>query len=64
VDGGLDSGPIILQEAVDIDPDESVEELEEKIHKVEHKIYPEAVKYFCEDRLEIDGRRVKILNKK
>lgn len=64
VDEGLDSGPIILQEAVDIDPDESVEELEEKIHKVEHKIYPEAVKYFCEDRLEIDGRRVKILNKK
>lgn len=64
VDGGLDSGPIILQEAVDIDPDDSVEELEEKIHKVEHKIYPEAVKYFCEDRLEIDGRRVKILNKK
>jgi phosphoribosylglycinamide formyltransferase-1 len=62
VDGGLDSGPIILQEAVDIDPDDSVEELEEKIHKVEHKIYPEAVKYFCEDRLEIDGRRVKILN--
>lgn len=64
VDGGLDSGPIILQEAVDIDPDDSVEELEEKIHKVEHKIYPEAVKYFCEDRLGIDGRRVKILNKK
>ena len=64
VDGCLDSGPIILQGAVDIDPDDSVEELEEKIHKVEHKIYPEAVKYFCEDRLEIDGRRVKILNKK
>lgn len=64
VDEGLDSGPIILQEAVDIDPDDSVEELEEKIHKVEHKIYPEAVKYFCEDRLEIDERRVKILNKK
>lgn len=64
VDEDLDSGPIILQETVDIDPDDSVEELEEKIHKVEHKIYPEAVKYFCEDRLEIDGRRVKILNKK
>lgn len=64
VDEGLDSGPIILQEAFPIDPDDSVEELEEKIHKVEHKIYPEAVKYFCEDRLEIDGRRVKILNRK
>lgn len=64
VDEDLDRGPIILQEAVDIDPDDSVEELEGKIHKVEHKIYPEAVKYFCENRLEIDGRRVKILNRK
>lgn len=64
VDEDLDSGPIILQEAFSIDPDDSVEELEEKIHKVEHKIYPEAVKYFCEDRLEIDGRRVKTLNRK
>lgn len=64
VDEDLDSGPIIVQEAFPIGPDDSVEELEEKIHKVEHKIYPEAVKYFCEDRLEIDGRRVKILNRK
>lgn len=64
VDEDLDRGPIILQEAVDIDPDDSVEELERKIHKVEHKIYPEAVKYFCESRLEIDGRRVKILDRK
>lgn len=64
VDEDLDSGPIILQEAFHIDPDDSVEELEEKIHKVEHKIYPEAVKYFCEHRLEIDGRRVRTLNRK
>ncbi|MBA7508158.1 Phosphoribosylglycinamide formyltransferase [subsurface metagenome] len=64
VDEDLDRGPIILQEAFPINPDDSVEELEGKIHKVEHKIYPEAVKYFCEDRLEIDGRRVKILNRK
>jgi phosphoribosylglycinamide formyltransferase-1 len=63
VDEGLDSGPIIIQRAVDIDQDESMEELEEKIHRVEHKIYPLAVKYFCEGRLKIEGRKVKILNK-
>jgi phosphoribosylglycinamide formyltransferase-1 len=63
VDEGLDSGPIIIQRAVNIDQDESMEELEEKIHRVEHKIYPLAVKYFCEDRLKIEGRKVKILNK-
>lgn len=64
VDEGLDSGPIILQAPCYIDGNESVEQLEEKIHKVEHKIYPKAVKYFCEDRLAIKGRKVKILNKK
>ena len=64
VDEGLDSGPIILQAPCYIDGNESMEQLEEKIHKVEHKIYPKAVKYFCEDRLVIKGRKVKILNKK
>ncbi|MFA5015781.1 MAG: phosphoribosylglycinamide formyltransferase [Actinomycetota bacterium] len=63
VDEGLDSGPIIIQKAVDISQDESMEDLEEKIHRVEHEIYPLAVKYFCEDRLKIEGRKVKILNK-
>jgi phosphoribosylglycinamide formyltransferase-1 len=63
VDEGLDSGPIILQSPCYIKDDESLEKLEEKIHKVEHKIYPKAVKYFCEDRLVIKGRKVKILNK-
>jgi phosphoribosylglycinamide formyltransferase-1 len=63
VDEGLDSGPIIIQRAVNIDQDGSIEELEEKIHRVEHEIYPLAVKYFCEDRLKIEGRKVKILNK-
>ncbi len=64
VDEGLDSGPIIIQRAVEIDQDEGIDELEEKIHRVEHEIYPLAVKYFCEDRLKIEGRKVKILNKK
>jgi len=63
VDEGLDSGPIIIQRAVEIDQDESMEELEEKIHRVEHEIYTLAVKYFCEDRLKIEGRKVRILNK-
>jgi phosphoribosylglycinamide formyltransferase-1 len=64
VDDGLDSGPIVLQSPCYIKSNESVEKLEEKIHKVEYKIYPKAVKYFCEGRLAIKGRKVKILNKK
>jgi phosphoribosylglycinamide formyltransferase-1 len=62
-DESLDSGPIIIQEALDVDQDESVEELEERIHKIEHKIYPLAVKYFCEDGLKIEGRKVRVLDK-
>ncbi len=60
VEEDLDSGPIVLQEAVSIEQEDSLESLEEKIHKAEHKIYPEAVKYFCEDRLKIEGRRVRV----
>jgi len=62
VEEDLDSGPIVLQEAVSIEQEDSLESLEEKIHKVEHKIYPEAVKYFCEGRLKIEGRKVKVAN--
>jgi phosphoribosylglycinamide formyltransferase-1 len=58
VDGGLDSGPIILQQAVEVSEDDNAETLEEKIHAVEHKLYPLAVKYFCTGRLKIEGRKV------
>ena len=61
VDEGLDSGPIISQEPVCIDQNGGIEELEKKIHHVEHKIYPKAVKYFCEGRLKVGGRKVKIM---
>ena len=39
----VDSGPVILQEAVKIEESDTVESLEAKIHRVEHKIYPEAL---------------------
>jgi phosphoribosylglycinamide formyltransferase-1 len=58
VDEGLDSGPIIMQQAVDVSEEDSSETLEEKIHEVEHKLYPLAVKYFCSGRLKIKGRKV------
>lgn len=61
VDEGLDSGPIILQEAVYIEKDDTIEKLEEKIHRIEHKIYPLAVKYFCDGCLKIEGRKAIIL---
>ncbi len=60
VDEGIDTGPIILQRSVPVLEDDTPETLADRILKEEHKIYPEAVKLFIEDRLTIDGRRVRI----
>ena len=56
----LDHGPIILQAAVGVKDDDTEESLLERVHKEEHKIYPEAIRLFVEGRLKINGRRVVI----
>lgn len=61
VDEELDNGPIIMQASVCIDKKDSLERFEGKIHEAEHKIYPQAVKLFCRDRLRINGNKVEIL---
>lgn len=43
VDEGVDTGPVIAQEAVTIEPGESIEALTERIHAVEHRLLPESV---------------------
>jgi phosphoribosylglycinamide formyltransferase-1 len=61
VDEGTDTGPIVLQREVPVEKNESLETLEKKIHAVEHKIYPEAIRLFAEGKLKIEGRKVEIL---
>ena len=60
VDEQMDHGPIILQMPVKIKEDETLESLEAKIHKIEHKLYPECIKLFVQGKLKIEGRKVKI----
>ena len=60
VDEGADTGPIIIQEAVEVAEEDTAESLQAKVLKIEHKILPLAVKYYCEGRLQIEGRRVLI----
>ena len=60
-DEGIDTGPIILQEPVKIDENETLETLEAKIHSVEHQILSKTIQLFAQERLQIIGRRVKIL---
>ncbi|MFH1442242.1 MAG: phosphoribosylglycinamide formyltransferase [Candidatus Omnitrophota bacterium] len=62
VDEKMDNGPIILQSAVKIEEDDTLETLEKKIHKLEHRIYPEAINLFIKGKLKAVSRKVKIIN--
>jgi len=61
VDEGTDTGPIILQDIVEIDYKDSIEDIGDKVLEIEHRLLPRAVELFCEDRLEVEEGRVKIL---
>lgn len=60
VDEEMDHGPIILQEAVEISPKDTLKTLEEKIHKIEHELYPLAIQLFVKGKLRIKGRKVQV----
>jgi len=58
VDEKVDHGPIIMQEAVSVGDHESEAQLEERIHKIEHRLYSEAIQKVCDGRFSTRGRRV------
>ena len=58
VNEDCDEGPIIIQAAVPVFPDESEEQLAARILKQEHRIYPRAIQLYAEGRLHVVGRRV------
>jgi phosphoribosylglycinamide formyltransferase-1 len=60
VDESLDGGPIILQRCVRVLENDDEDSLAERILRHEHECYPEAITLFCEGRLEIVGRKVRI----
>jgi phosphoribosylglycinamide formyltransferase-1 len=60
VDEQADHGPIILQGAVAIGPDDTEAEVRDRILAVEHEIYPTAIQFFAEGRLEVEDRRVRV----
>ena len=60
VDEGVDTGPIIVQEAVAVLAGDTAETLSERILAVEHRLYPRAIRLYAEERLRIVGRRVHI----
>jgi phosphoribosylglycinamide formyltransferase-1 len=58
----LDHGPIVMQAAVPVRPGDDEASLAARVLQAEHVIYPQAVRWFVEDRLEVDGLRVRHLD--
>lgn len=61
IDEGADTGPVILQKAVDIDEGETVESLKEKVQKAEQEIIIKGIELFRDEKLKVEGRIVHIL---
>lgn len=54
----LDSGPVILQAKVPVQNDDTAETLAHRVHEVEHKIYPQVVRWFAERHLSLQNDEV------
>ena len=59
VDEGLDSGPIVLQEAVAVADGDTPETLAARILEAEHRIYPRAVRMVLDGGCRVEGRRIR-----
>lgn len=60
-DARYDCGPIILQCAVPVLDDDTVQSLADRVFAAECKAYPKAIQLFADDRLRLEGRRVRVL---
>jgi phosphoribosylglycinamide formyltransferase 1 len=60
VDEGMDTGPIVMQEAIEVREDDDWDSLEARVHEVEHRLLPAATAALVEGRIRVDGRKVTI----
>lgn len=60
VEEKMDSGPVIIQAAVPAQAGEDEDSLMARIHRMEHRIYPQALQWFAEGRVRVEGRQVHI----
>ena len=58
VDDQVDHGPIILQKEIKIRSKDTLASLEKRIHTLEHKLYPQAIKLFVNNKVKIRGKKV------
>jgi phosphoribosylglycinamide formyltransferase-1 len=62
VDGGTDTGPIIAQQAVEIQDRDTLETLGARIQQAEYELLPKAVGWIADGRVSLNGRKVTINN--
>lgn len=62
VDEAYDTGPIVLQEPVPVLPGDTADALAARVLECEHRLYPEALRLFSENRIRVNGRRVAVLD--
>jgi len=55
-----DTGPIVMQEALAVSYDDTAAEVTERLHRIEHRLLPEAVRLYGAGRIHVDGRRVRV----
>lgn len=60
VDEQVDHGPIVSQEPVRVLPGDDVHTLAERVHEVEHRLFPAAVRALLEGRVQVEGRTVRV----
>lgn len=58
----LDHGPIVIQAAIPVLPDDTEKTLAARVLQQEHRIYPQAVRWFMEDRIRLDANQVEIVD--
>lgn len=56
----MDMGPLVIQAALPVKSEETLQEYRTRIHAMEHRIYPQALQWLSEDRLSINGRIVSL----
>jgi phosphoribosylglycinamide formyltransferase-1 len=62
VDEGVDSGPIILQRAIEVPSDRNRAALEEGLHRVEHELLPEAIRLIASEAVRTDPENARIVH--
>ncbi|MBK5115291.1 MAG: phosphoribosylglycinamide formyltransferase [Thermoleophilia bacterium] len=61
VDTGVDTGPIILQEAIALEYTRPIEEFEDQVHRVEHRLLPQAIELIARGAVQIDGQNPRLV---